>query len=148
MAWKRYITYIPRETLPVGRNEFLLRRIFQDWKLFRIKAVKQKIFFAWKRSMLVRDDRLRPEDSNQIDADGFLKVAYGKVLEECSCLEDMIKRLDESRHKELMRIEEESTMIDFTLNELGLQSAMINLSNGLGKTHIPFEETQEKIVLM
>ena len=52
---------------------------------------------------------------------GSLSSAYSRVLEECSALESMVKRLDDSRRSELERIEKDSAMIDFTLNELGMQ---------------------------
>ena len=60
-------------------------------------------------------------------AEGSLSDEYTKVLEECSALEGVVERLDEHRRSEMDRIAEEAAMIDFTLNELGFQSALIHM---------------------
>jgi len=103
------------------------RNVLCAWReASSILGLEREIFTAWKasRTKIVIDSYA---DEKALTSEGSLNTAYSRVLEECSALESMVQKLDDTRRSELERIEQDSAMIDFTLNELGMQSAMINL---------------------
>ena len=98
------------------------RSVFSAWReASSILGLEREIFSAWKasRTRIALDAFV--DEKAAVRTEGSLNSAYSRVLEECSALESMVKRLDDSRRSELERIEKDSAMIDFTLNELGMQ---------------------------
>ena len=98
------------------------RSVFSAWReASSILGLEREIFSAWKasRTRIALDAFV--DEKAAVRTGGSLSSAYSRVLEECSALESMVKRLDDSRRSELERMEKDSAMIDFTLNELGMQ---------------------------
>lgn len=104
--------------------------LFECWRRnASFYSVQRQALFAWKalpKSNVMRSAN-RATTSALVRAEGSLNDAYSKVLEECSALEGMVQKLDEQRRGEMNRMAQDSAMINFTLNELGFQSALINM---------------------
>ena len=132
-VWRSLLEY--RKSITMKADMRRLRNLMQRWMYYAdIHRVQRRAWCAWKASL--KSNVSEPSSSRMpttttagvlVRAEGSLNDAYSKVLEECQALEGMVQKLDERRRDEMDRMAQDSAMINFTLNELGFQSALINM---------------------